>query len=112
MATTKKQKRKKTRRAHGPTCEIAIRERLHALDDAAKSSVHAIAAHSNVHDAVQTVMTALFLSAADIIWHATDASEEAFVEVARSAFQQTAEAHARCDRGQPIPPDGAREDLH
>ena len=116
MATTKKPKRKKApraRRARGPTCDIAISERMNALDDAAKAAVESVSKHTSFSDAIGTVMTGLMLSAADIAWHATDATEEAFIELARTAFQQTAEAHAHCERAKSDATQSTeRRDLH
>ena len=91
--------KKRKRKQAEPSCQPVIRERLRALDDAADAAVASIADHVGVPDAVSTVTTGLFMSAASMIWHASEFTEEEFVETARRCYQRIAEGHAHCERG-------------
>jgi hypothetical protein len=95
----KKTKRKRDT-ASDPACQLVIRERLKALDDAVDASVHSIADHVGLTNSVSTVTNGLFMSAAAVVWHATSLSEEEFVETARRCYQRIAEGHAHCERGE------------
>jgi len=92
-------KKPKRQKQAEPISKLVARERLAALDDAATSAVESIADHVGLPDAVSTVTTGLFMSAAAIVWHASSFTEEEFVETARRCYQRIAEGHAHCERG-------------
>lgn len=91
--------KKKKRTQAEPSCQLVIRERLKALDDAADSAVESVADHIGISNAVSTVTTGLFMSAASMVWHVTELTEDEFVETARRCYQRIAETHAHCERG-------------
>lgn len=107
--------KKKQRKQADPTCQLVIRERLKALDDAADAAVESVADHFGISNAVSTVTTGLFMSAASMVWHVTELTEDEFVETARRCYQRIAETHAHCERGGgnegAVPHRYAREDL-
>lgn len=110
-------KKKKRKRAAESTCQLVIGERLKALDDAAHSAVESIAEHVEFSDAVGTVVTGLCMSAASMVWHGTEFTEDEFVETARRCYQRIAESHSHCERGMagdegPAPQHHGREDLN
>lgn len=109
----KKTKRRQERKADS-ACQLVIRERLKALDNAADAAVESIADHIGIVNSVSTVTTGLFMSAASMIWHVTSLTEEEFVETARRCYRRIAEGHAHCERGggeDSVPHHHARENL-
>jgi uncharacterized membrane protein YccC len=98
MATKKK---KAVRRRHQMVPNEAISERIRSLDDAVFAALDSISDQAGAPQASEIVARVLVTIAAKIAWHDSAATEDEFADKARQCFQQIAEAHADCKRGEP-----------
>lgn len=98
MATKKK---KAVRRRHQPAPNEAISERIRSLDDAVFAALDSISDQAGAYSASEIVARVLVTLAAKIVWHDSATTEDEFADKARQSFQQVAQAHADCKRGEP-----------